>query len=475
MNKILRLLPILLIVMLAVSCIDDGHELGRLLDKSEIDIDVVQDYSVDVGGNTVYLKNNTAGTVSMWDYGTGRSSRVLDTVRFPFKGQYTIKFSALTGGGVVALDPIVINVTEDNFEYVTDPLWKLLTGGVGEEKTWLLDANENLESKHFTSPVYFSGDQNANSSWDGTSLSWTKVCAIPGGPDPVCFTYEPNYKSDTWVAGAADYGFMTFNLIGGPFVNTDHKGISGKGVESGTFFLDPATRTLTMTDATPLANEWGPNDAGTMNTMRILSLSENFMQLAVHHKSKTEYLIFNYISKEYSDNWVPEEPEEPQPDEGYNPTFEPGELLAMLAGGPTNSGRFWELDANGNPVDWIKAGIGWTTGPGSSNDWGWNASWISAIQNSWIRFDTYGGQNYSRFQNGVLTTGTFTINESTNEVTLVGGKLLQNDGHWMNPSATTLKVVKGFPDSYQTKGIWFGTGYDASKDEWLSFHYIISN
>ena len=80
---------------------------------------------------------------------------------------------------------------------------------------------------------------------------------------------------------------------------------------------------------------------------------------------------------------------------------------------------------------------------------------------------------YSRFQDGVVTTGTFSVNESKNEVTLVGNTLLQNSGSWMNPTATTLKIVKGWPTTYSTKGVWFGTSYDAGKDEWLSWHYIM--
>jgi hypothetical protein len=50
--------------------------------------------------------------------------------------------------------------------------------------------------------------------------------------------------------------------------------------------------------------------------------------------------------------------------------------------------------------------------------------------------------------------------------------LLQNAASWMNPTATTLKIVKGWSADYKTKGVWFGTSYDAAKDEWFAFHYI---
>ena len=130
------------------------------------------------------------------------------------------------------------------------------------------------------------------------------------------------------------------------------------------------------------------------------------------------------------------------------------------------------MEVSGNPVDWITKGNGWTISKSSSFNWGWNDSWDNAASGAWIRFDNISGQNYSRFQNGTLTTGTFTIDEAKNEITLVGNTLLQNSGSWMNPTANTIKVVKGFPTDYRTKGVWFGTSYDASKDEWLAFHYI---
>src|SRR5690606_7975648 len=130
---------ILALMFLLTSCQDDDHELGRMLSKSEINFEVIQDYTVDEGGNTVILRNYTSNIVPMWDYGTGRSNRVEDTVRFPFKGEYTIKFSALTAGGIVEMEPVIIEVTEDNLDYVNDPLWTALTGGVGNSKTWILD------------------------------------------------------------------------------------------------------------------------------------------------------------------------------------------------------------------------------------------------------------------------------------------------------------------------------------------------
>lgn len=458
--------------LLVNACRKPGHSLDEPLAADQIKFDVVQDFKVDAGGNTVYLINQTPGTISIWDYGTGKSTRQADTIHFAFKGDYMIKFSAATGGGIVTKEPVTIKVTQDNLNYVNDALWILLAGGPGNEKTWVLDANANGDKKKYTSPVYFAGMDIAygNKSDDGKSVVWKKVCSKPDGPN--CWTYEPNYTSDTWAAEKRDYGFMTFNLKGGPFLNTDHKGVGGYNTESGTYYLDVNTLTLTTTGATPLFVGSSPNDLATLNTWKILSLTEDFLQLAGKNKSKDEYQVLNFMSKTYSDNWTPPPPATPKPDSGYNPVLAPGELMAMLTGG-TNSGRFWQLDATGNPIDWIAKGNGWTTGPGSSADWGWNAGWVTAVSNAWIRFDNIGGNHYTRYQNGTTTSGSFSIDEANNQITLTGNTLLLNPASSLNPATNVLKVVKAFPKSYRSSGIWFGTSYDATKDEWFSFHYVI--
>jgi len=454
--KVINKITILLMMGmgLILSCKKADYNLGILPDKSAIDMEVKQDLAVDPGGNTVYLINHTDKVEPVWDYATGKSIRRVDTVHYAFMGDYVIRRSAVTQGGIVYLDSIVVHVTKDNLNYVNDPLWSALTGGVGEQKTWFLDLNANGVSKFFESPVYFAGDDYA----------WNGECAKPNGN---CWTWFPKWSDNTWLAPKADYGSMTFNLKGGPFVIVDQKATSNAGVSNGTFYLDKDAKTISFSGVTPLNQ--GYDQVYTKG--RIISLTENTLQIAFKHPSKAELEVFNYISKSYSDNWVPPAPAVKKPDDGYNPTFAPGEILTMLTGGASSPGRYWTLDANGNPIDWIGKGNGWTTGKSSSYSWGWNESWDDAVKDAWVRFD-YNGMKYTRIQNSTITTGTFTIDEAKNEVKLVGNTLLQNAGNWMNTTTTTLKIVKGWPNDYKTKGIWFGTSYDASKDEWFSWHYI---
>jgi hypothetical protein len=454
--KLIKQIALLLLVTIgaALSCTKKDYSLPAATDKSQINMEVKQDLAVDAGGNTVYLINHTDKVEPVWDYATGKSTRRVDTVRYAFKGDYVIKRSAVTPGGIVDLEPITIHVTKDNLNYVNDPLWTLLSGGVGKEKTWLLDLDANGVSKYFDGPVYFAGDE----------YGWNNQCTKTGGN---CWTWFPKWSDNTWIAAKGDYGSMTFNLKGGPFVKVDQKIIPNSGVFNGTYFLDKDAKTISFSGVTPLNQ--GYDQVYTKGWL--ITLTENTMQIAFKHPSKNEFEIFNYISKSYSDSWTPPPPAVKKPDDGFNPTFAPGEILNMLTGGSSSPGRYWTIDVAGNPVDWVAKGNGFTTSKSSSYNWGWNETWDDAVKDAWIRFD-YNGKKYTRIQNGAITTGTFTIDESKNEVTLVGNTLLQNPASWMNPTANKLKIVKGWPSDYKTKGIWFGTNYDVAKDEWLVFHYI---
>jgi len=451
-----NILKVVLCMAALSSCKKEDFQLGEKLDPSQVKFEVYQDLTLDPGGNTVIMVNKTPGTIAIWDFGTGKSNNDRDTVRFAFTGEYEIKYSALTAGGVVEMEPVKVNVTKDNLSYVTDPLWINLSGGPNNEKTWILD----IKAQYFDGPLYFYGTSN------GWLAGGNNGCY---GAD--CWNWNPDYKGNSWLMEDGDYGTMTFNLKGGPFVKVNHLKLASRGTENGTYYLDKDAKTLTLTGATPLHDSGRDGCVAQWGKIKLMSLTENAMQLAVLRTSCEGpcLLVYNFVSKTYSDNWVP--PVQPPAafDEGFNPKFAPGELLNHLTAAST---RVWKLDAEGNPVDWIAKGKGWTTGHASSRDWGWNNSWDAAVANSYIKF-TKSGLKYTRSQNGVVTNGTFTVNESSNEVTLTNGTLLQNSGSWMNPTQTTLKVVKAFPNAVDEKGIWFGTSYDAGKDEWFAFHYVL--
>ena len=265
-----------------LSCQKKEDSLSGLPDKSEINMEVKQDLVVDPGGNTIYLINHTDQVEPLWDYSTGKSTRRTDTIHFAFKGDYTVKRTAVTGGGLVQLDSVIIHVTKDNLNYVNDPLWNALTGGVGKEKTWILD----IGAKFFDGPLYFYG---TNNGWGGD-------CMKTGGD---CWNWNPKYTDNTWLMPFGDYGTMTFNLKGGPFVKVVHNMIPSRGTENGTFYLDINSKKLTMSGATPLHDAGTDGCVASWGNITLFSLTETTMQLAVLRTSCGGpcFLVYNFVVK----------------------------------------------------------------------------------------------------------------------------------------------------------------------------------
>ncbi|WP_143785705.1 hypothetical protein [Ohtaekwangia koreensis] len=179
--------------------------------------------------------------------------------------------------GIPIFDPAIL-------EYYKDPLWTLLSGGIGNQKTWTIDFNAAGVSKKFAGPLFFSGDE----------LRWNKECAKPGGN---CWTWEPTWQG--WMPEPKDYGTMTFDIKGVPVtpgLTVNQKGLAdGKnGIFAGSYFLDTDAKTITFTDAVPLNMGWDNVD---WSKAYLITLTEDGMQLGFKHKSKTEFELYNFIVK----------------------------------------------------------------------------------------------------------------------------------------------------------------------------------
>ena len=86
---------------------------------------------------------------------------------------------------------------------------------------------------------------------------------------------------------------MTFKLIGGPFITVDQKATSNSGVFNGTYYLDKDAKTISFTGVTPLNQGWNQ----VYSSGRLISLTQNKMQIAFKHPTNAEFEIFNYISQ----------------------------------------------------------------------------------------------------------------------------------------------------------------------------------
>jgi hypothetical protein len=95
---------------------------------------------------------------------------------------------------------------------------------------------------------------------------------------------------------SGDYGTMTFNLKGGPFVKVVHTKVPGRSTENGTYYLDRYKKTLTINGAAPLHDAGRDGCVAQWGSIRLLSLTETSMQFAVMRTSCEPpcLLVYNY-------------------------------------------------------------------------------------------------------------------------------------------------------------------------------------
>jgi hypothetical protein len=310
MNKIFKFFTLLSVVaMMFTSCSPDEYALGA---KDVQPGDLVEGIAYKIehdatNPNIIYLKSLMGSKYTpLWNHPQGRSQDQTVTLKMPFAGNYKVQFGVETQAGVVYGDTVSFKVDNMYAGFISDRLWTKLSGGAGKSKTWYLDLNADAVSKYFLGPLYFYG---TNDSWESVT-NGVKV----GGDS---WNWNPDYKGNSWLMTAADFGSMTFDLIGGAHVSVEHKTIAARGTEHGTYMMDVDNHTLKLSDAGILhdiardgiVTQWG--DA------KILSLTDNSMQLAVLRDNDPKegkcLLVYNFISKEYSDAWTPGVVAEPEP------------------------------------------------------------------------------------------------------------------------------------------------------------------
>ncbi len=449
------------VTFLIPSCNPETGALGELPDKSEIQFDITQDFTADPGGNTVIMTNQTPGVTLTWDYGTGRSNKKVETVKYAFKGDYTINITAVTKGGIVNLDPVTITVTDDNLSYVDDPLWNLLSGGVGSSKTWITDdGNYGLA----LGPLAYA-DPSVEQEFENYTPNWE-----PDGNPPESTDENVGYGST-----------MTFSLDGGPFMIT--KKLNEGGIEeNGTYFLDAEAKTLTTSDATILRpDNYIANVSNWNNNLKILELTENQLRIAVlRTNDEGPWLyILNYVSKEYADNYVPEDLPDPDPPINLN-----GGTVDDLLSTNVTTTKTWHLSAD-TPFDWTDLNGNLLNGWQTVEDYeaaGWpgytSADQASVVENK-ITFSNDGTVT-TIDSNGVEMSGMYTSStDGTNIITFTDiTPKFPIGSSWATVETTSQnqwKIVKTAVTGGTVTDIWFGKRDETGKDEYMVFHFVLDN
>jgi len=451
MKNIFKILSILFgLALLFTACTPKDYELGSLMDKSTLKFSITQNAS---DSNMVILKSLTPGVTPQWVTPLGYSVRVQDTVKIAFPGIYKFIYGVESAGGLVQADTVTLNIRTTNLSYVNDPLWTMICGGVGNEKTWLLDITAAGVSKNSTSPKYFCG---ADENWDTwhDRINGVKDDAIKAkyGLSDI-WLWGPTWSETGWMQGAmpaADYGIMTFDLKGGAaHATVNHLAIPAFGTQHGTFLLDVVKHTLKLNNAAILHPSASENDAKNgWSDVKVLFLSNDFMQINVPGVA-----CFNFISKDYADNWVPKIVKYNEP---IKDTFTKADLVGTWRYG---------LVAQ-NWISWEVAGTG--KGGSMTNSWNTRTDMVNTLK-GWGAADA--ATTFANADTCVYvfkTDGTCTLKGVANTYTVANGVITFGTPlagtEWSlvfisltGNSVNVLNVTTIGSDAYTSNGIWIGT------------------
>jgi hypothetical protein len=179
-----------------------------------------------VTGNTLNMTNNDKDVNPYWSITDATGAEIghfnsnSSSVIIPFKGTYTVSYTAYTRGGALYTQPKTITIVKTDLSSITtDPRWAMLTNGAAG-KTWVLNMEKPLE-------------------FIGKPTNYVNLAVSGGG-------WYPNLSDISW-AGLEnkDWGEVTFNLNEGYNVSVTQTssaiGSTAKTTKTGTF-------TFTLTD-----------------------------------------------------------------------------------------------------------------------------------------------------------------------------------------------------------------------------------
>lgn len=490
MKKIINLFSsLVMMALLLISCSPDDFGLGSKDVKAE---DLVEGIAFTItpdasNPNIVYLESKMGtGYTPLWETPQGRSQEQKVTLKIPFAGKYEVTFGVETRGGTVYGEPAEFEVEDMCADFISDPMWTMLAGGGGSSKTWYLDLDAEGISRYAVGPIYFF---TANYCWDNLhnaaggnyldSDPWDAASAIvPNLTDGAATWYWlADFAGNSWVTkvgdddptgGKYDFGTMTFDLIGGANVVTDPEGYNGLERTSGTYLIDTEKHTIKFSGAWPLHDsnrdaemkEKAPN-----RVFNILYLSEDFMQLMVPETGT----CYNYISKEYKENWVPGEVADPEPalPDGWKDDISQ----------TVNKTIVWKLSES-NPLDWCSLDgarmNGWNT-PSDYPDWlgtpdvsvygGFSMSLNSEEMTA--EFVTPDGTK-STAQYTLDEKGIYTFEGTVPSFSIIGWASFAADG---NNQLRIMSIEKDAAGGIT--GMWLGAK-DAAKPEYMAYHLIPS-
>ena len=474
------------VAMGAVSCSEDTFSLPSPDIKAEQLVEGVA-FSVEHDSqnpNIIHLKSLMPEQYSVaWVTPQGRRSTSEVTLQIPFDGSYEVQMGVNTRGGYVWSEPYTFTVDDFCAEFVDHYLWTRLSGGVGNSKTWQLDLgvldDGTTKTTYWTGPHWY---WNPNYTWDHLHATtetenaaanyrdsdpWDAATAI--NPDEVPavdgadagWYWAADYAGNSWMCNAANYGYITFDLIDG--ANVTITDADGNVLEKGTYLLDTDNHTISFSGVYPLNSSNG----GLMTRdCKLLYLSDTAMQLIGDGIKSGSATSCNYVTKDYFENYQADEvSKEPQLPEGWRDDVSQTVITSVK----------WVL-SDKNPLDWANLDgslmNGWrnpedypdwlgTPDPASYKDFSMT---LDSEDNSAVF--TYPDGSTIDCSYELSDNGTYTFSEPIKSFSLVGWASFAVDA---NNGLRILSIEKNVLGN--VTGIWLGA-LSSEKPEYMAYHFV---
>lgn len=260
--------------------------------------------------NTIRLTSLMKGVQACWETPSGLSQSPEVTLELPFSGEYTIKFGVTTGAGLVWGEPYTFEVTQNNFEMLSDEIWTNLAGGVdengkGNPKVWV-PMDRAYPPYQCTAPVaYMSPDDVMN---DGSGKTELLIGSANWTPN-----WDPGFQS--WLIPADDpymASEMTLSLDAQKGCIAEIKRVDGNGVteKTGSFNLNVSNRnqpTLSFTGCEMLHAAWGDGVCDNyFRDIKIIECTPYVLQFATMRTNSEGpwWIIWNFVAKDVRDGLV---------------------------------------------------------------------------------------------------------------------------------------------------------------------------
>ncbi len=453
MKKVNKTIVYLIVGLLPLisACSPDDFGLGSTLSKADLKYSITQDPS---DPNTIILESLTPNAIPCWTTPAGRSTKVNDKVQIAFPGEYSFVYSVMVNGGYVQADTFKLNLTTTNLNYVDNEYYKMLTGGVGNSKRWIVDNG----SYGLAAGAMAYGDptstKNASMAFNNYDTNWA-----PSG--------NANGSTDTDM----HYGrVMEFSLDGGPYMKVYES--DGSLLQSGTYSLDVNTVKISTTDASILSpDNFVANVANWNKNLQIVELTNNRMCVATMRTNSegSWWYFWNYVSEDYANSYVPAD--EPDP----NFTFDIDQAAALCQG----YSQKWVLSKQ-TPFNWANLDASLMNSSWVDNatyaDWtGFNASATTNYAKASITFKSNGSVDVVD-SDGKSETGSYSLDSKKNLITFSGVKPnIYISGGWVYASTTDdnqwkiLDIDMKFDKPY---GIWMGKR-DSSQKQYMCYYFVV--